>query len=924
MPLKRPNQNVQYEPTVKKQLITVERNDIACQVQTCAECQALSFYKPLIVQDIPILLCDSETIINHRNILTLVSNLQLVSLSSIQNVVEQKNKQVGRFISQKMVYSYPDQVSIHTKVQPYSEEAAIKSVQQYYQSHMKCTVYSITKNKIDEPNNIQLDQFFTENTHSLLNLAMPVDDFLSMNIKQGDTEMQKYDTIYMPHLNGIQTYLDNNQVLKGTFKAYGRNQRGVVFCSGFVCNIPDIYCVNRAIDGDSVAIRLFSKEKTEQVISESELYPLVSNIYEGLDTEQKQFGVIVGILERKKFQFSGTLKKSFEFKLDEQKLVVNAPTEQFFNATFISTSQVAPNFIIRSSQDLHIYTGHRIVAELVEWTENSLLGVVSFRRDIGEIGQRDVEAETVFFERQIRCFDLENDELLKELPTKIIDESQSRRVDMTDAMVCSVDPPGCKDIDDALHFRGVNDIIYNKLWREHVNKRVHQQVLSQDQKSVITNHLKHNTLKEVGVHIADVTNYVKFDSKIDQEARKRGTSVYLADRRIDMLPKLLTECVCSLVSDGPRFCFSVLFLMDPEGTVLTYQFVKTTIINQANLTYQEAYNLINNPTVDINSKFNQPDLKQGLSFGLNELFRLSQIMRKQRFENGSLTLESAEIDFKLDDNKNPIGVQQHKMIPTMSMVEEFMLLANVYAAKLTYETFKSCAVLRKHPQPSQEIFDDLKEKLKHYGVDMDTSSSISIRSSMEHAGQYKKILQTLVTRCMQLAKYFSSGTLAEQDFFHYGLALPIYTHFTSPIRRYADDMVHRLLAAAIEFETLPHMLNKNEDVEQICRHLNDRKEEADRAGRDADRIFGVLFMLRKQLKGEEMEVEGEVVNIGKKVVFLLRDFGVEVETRATEISPDKMSCVIKNKTLKVFEKAQVKVGFDFDNPWDFKLKVDLL
>ncbi|CAL6015671.1 Hypothetical_protein [Hexamita inflata] len=105
-----------------------------------------------------------------------------------------------------MVYSYPDQVSIHTKVQQYSEEAAIKSVQQYYQSHMKCTVFSITKNKIDESNNIQLDQFFTENTHSLLNLAMPVDDFLSMNIKQGDTEMQKYDTIYMPHLNGIQTY----------------------------------------------------------------------------------------------------------------------------------------------------------------------------------------------------------------------------------------------------------------------------------------------------------------------------------------------------------------------------------------------------------------------------------------------------------------------------------------------------------------------------------------------------------------------------------------------------------------------------------------------------------------------------------------------------------------------------------------------
>lgn len=171
-------------------------------------------------------------------------------------------------------------------------------------------------------------------------------------------------------------------------------------------------------------------------------------------------------------------------------------------------------------------------------------------------------------------------------------------MDLTDALTCSVDPPGCKDIDDALHCRLVNDAIINKIWtQQNTAVRKGLGVLEVDDQAVedkIKGLMLSRSLYEVGVHIADVTHYVKLNSNIDLEARQRGTSVYLTDRRIDLLPKILTENVCSLVDSGPRYCFSCLFLIDQEANVYKYQFTKSKIINSANLTYKEAYDLIQN------------------------------------------------------------------------------------------------------------------------------------------------------------------------------------------------------------------------------------------------------------------------------------------------------------------------------------------
>lgn len=170
-------------------------------------------------------------------------------------------------------------------------------------------------------------------------------------------------------------------------------------------------------------------------------------------------------------------------------------------------------------------------------------------------------------------------------------------------------------------------------------------------------------------------------------AQKRGTTVYLPDRRIDLLPKLLTEDVCSLVDRGPRYTFSFLCLMDMSGEVYKYQFRKCKIKNIANLTYSEAWSLITDTENDpgrLRAQYSERSLVSRLKSSLKPLFELTKELRRKRFENGALTLESAELDFTLDDDKNPVGVHEHQKVPTMELIEELMLLCNVYSAVRVY------------------------------------------------------------------------------------------------------------------------------------------------------------------------------------------------------------------------------------------------
>lgn len=372
---------------------------------------------------------------------------------------------------------------------------------------------------------------------------------------------------------------------------------------------------------------------------------------------------------------------------------------------------------------------------------------------------------------------------------------------MRNVVICSVDPPGCTDIDDALHARPLP-----------------------------------NGNMEIGVHIADVSHFIRPGNALDKEAASRATTVYLVDKRIDMVPELLSSNLCSLRGGVERFAFSCIWEIDNDANIVETKFHKSVIKSSKAMTYEEAQLIIDDTTQ-----------KHAIAEGLRSLNKVAKILKKRRVEKGALVLASPEIRFQVDsETHDPIEVEAKKLRETNSMVEEFMLLANVSVAEKIQQEFPECAMLRRHPCPPQSNFDPLVKAARNRGFDVNTSTGKELATSLDSI--YKDdnpylntMLRILATRCMMQAVYFISGTIQKDDYFHYGLAAPIYTHFTSPIRRYADIIVHRLLAACIGADsTYTELLDKNKNS-NLCNNLNYRNRMAQYAGRASVALNTHLF-----------------------------------------------------------------------------------
>lgn len=311
--------------------------------------------------------------------------------------------------------------------------------------------------------------------------------------------------------------------------------------------------------------------------------------------------------------------------------------------------------------------------------------------------------------------------------------------------VCSIDPPGCTDIDDALHVRTLPNGNY-----------------------------------EIGVHIADVTYFVKYGMPMDTEAAARGTSVYLVDKRIDMLPSLLGTNLCSLRSNVDRLAFSCIWEMNEDAEIVDVKFTKSIIRSKFSFTYEEAQ-----------TRIDDERMQDDVTKGIRVLNKFAKILRQRRMDAGALTLSSPEVRFRLEnDSQDPVDVEMKGLKETNALVEEFMLLANISVAKTIYAKFPSSAMLRRHAPPPTNNFDQLRKTLAEKGFTLETDSSKALADSLDRAvlpddPYFNNLVRIMTTRCMMQAQYFCSGTEAESDFLHYGLASPIYTHFTSPIRRYA-------------------------------------------------------------------------------------------------------------------------------------------
>ncbi|KAK7024218.1 exosome catalytic subunit dis3 [Halocaridina rubra] len=591
--------------------------------------------------------------------------------------------------------------------------------------------------------------------------------------------------------------------------------------------------LNRALHDDVVAIQIFPKEQwsapsavvidqekqeeetgnnedenaDEQMLKKEQAL-LVAGKGDG---ECQPTGCVVGIVRRKWRQYCGIIKK-------------NDITESLRHL-FIPSDKKIP-FIRIETRQAELMYNKRLIVAIDSWPRNSRNPKGHFVRVIGTIGDKDAENEVILLEHDCPHTKFSEAVLncLPKMPWTITEKDEAERDDLRHLDICSVDPVGCTDIDDALHCRTLP-----------------------------------NGNFEVGVHIADVSHFIRPNTALDKEAQNRSTTVYLTNRRIDMVPDLLSSNLCSLRGNVDRFAFSVIWEMTPDAKVLSSRFCKSIIKSRGELSYEMAQNRIDNPT-----------MTDDLTISLRNLNMLAKQIKAQRIENGALVLASMEVKFHIDpetDSVIDIVAKQH--LETMSMVEEFMLLANVTAAETTLEHFPDCALLRRHPAPPHSNFDPLLAAAKSQKIELDVSSNKTLANSLNAATKdnnpfFNSMLRIMTTRCMMQALYFCSGTLEPSEYSHYGLATPTYTHFTSPIRRYADIIVHRLLAVIIEADrTYPELLEPKK-LADLTQHINYRHKMAQYAGRGSAEVTAIA-----SLKGKVSEFDSYVLFLHKNAIQVL-------------------------------------------------------
>ena len=562
---------------------------------------------------------------------------------------------------------------------------------------------------------------------------------------------------------------------------------------------------------------------------------------------------------------------------------------------FFSIDQRIPPILLRTTQRERL-VGMRILVSIDSWPIDSEYPLGHYVQTLGVTGTKDTETMVLLQEFRIPCEPFPAKVLACLPPVDYKIELDPGRIDLRHIPVLSIDPPGCKDIDDALHCTELP----NGNW-------------------------------QVGVHIADVTHYVEAGTAIDLEAANRSTSTYLVNKRLDMLPSLLTTDLCSLKCNVDRFAFSVLWEVTPDAKIVDVEFKKSIIHSIAALTYQQAQSLIDKPDKDC-----KDDIQAG---AVKRLALLARKFRSLRINAGALTLASPEVKFVLDsESLNPTDVCAYTLYEANALVEEFMLLANVTVAKKILRHYPTLSILRRHPAPNRSMFDGLIQKAKTRGISLCIDDSKKLADSLDDAGKIlsadpylDQLLRILSTRCMSPAQYFCSGEYQAKDWHHYGLAAPVYTHFTSPIRRYADVCVHRLLAAAIGVAPLPVFLSSKSHLHDLAANMNRRHRAAQLAGRASVQLHTLIFFAGGDDGGEgggTKEEDAYILdletssNAEPSFTVMVPRYGIEGRVRLTKIVNDE--CLFRDPerhrlgykdaktgeiiaSVTVFDKVRVKI-----------------
>ena len=574
------------------------------------------------------------------------------------------------------------------------------------------------------------------------------------------------------------------QVQEGTFirKANGKNSF-----------LPDdggkpIFVSERnsmfALNGDRVRIAMMARRQ--------------KHIKEAMVTE---------ILSHKTDQAVGKLKveKDFAFLITEGNIFVH--------------DILIPKKKLKGGKD-----GEKAVVKITQWPSKESKNIVGEVIDVlGKEGDNNVEMHAILAQYGLPYkYPKHVEDAAMKIDPGITDEEIARREDFRDVFTCTIDPKDAKDFDDALSIRTISSPNLGGLY-------------------------------EVGVHIADVSHYVKENSIIDKEAQKRATSVYLVDRTIPMLPERLCNFICSLRPDEDKLCYSVIFVMDDEANVKNWHLAHTVIRSDRRYAYEEVQQLLeDNGVVDGTGQPAPPATKNKPYKGeyaaqLIKLDALAKKLRERRFKNGAVKFDREELHFDIDADGKPTRAYFKKSKDANKMIEEFMLLANRTVAESIGAVKKAGTkaktfVYRIHDQPDPQKLESLRQVVAPFGYKLKTSGtkgaiSRSLNALMDEAtgSREQKLIETVALRAMMKAKY------STHNIGHYGLAFDYYTHFTSPIRRYPDTMVHRLLT---KYQEGGRSANQ-EHYEELCEHSSDMEQTAQNAERDSIKYKMVEFMADK-------------------------------------------------------------------------------
>ncbi|HNQ60485.1 MAG TPA: ribonuclease R [Bacteroidales bacterium] len=496
---------------------------------------------------------------------------------------------------------------------------------------------------------------------------------------------------------------------------------------------------------------------------------------------RKLEGQVVEVLKRAKTHFVGKLQLSDKYAF----VIPDNPS--------MAVDFFIPREYLNKAKD-----GEKVVVELMEWPEYARNPFGRIIKVLGKPGEHQVEMQSILVEWDFPIgFSREAEKEAKAIPKAIPPEEIEKRRDFRKVFTITIDPADAKDFDDALSFRQLEGGLY-----------------------------------EVGIHIADVAHYVRPGTAIDQEAERRGTSVYLVDRVIPMLPEKLSNFVCSLRPNEDKLCFSAVFVMDREAHITSQWFGKSIIRSDYRFNYDEVQQIIEGGQHAVRDE-------------IIALYKLSAKLRAERMKKGTINFETKEVKFDLDDKGKPLGVYIKEQKEANWLIEDFMLLANRRVAEWVGhtkgKTRSKTFVYRVHDEPPAEKINQFAQFVSKLGYSIKLGSRASFARSLnrlftEVAGKGEEnLIETIAVRTMAKA-YYSTDNIG-----HYGLAFDFYTHFTSPIRRYPDMMVHRLF-----WDYLNGAGSADKEFyEERCIHASEMERKALEAERSSVKLKQAEFMKDK-------------------------------------------------------------------------------